>query len=137
MLGTRTKHIEVHYHFIQERVLVGDVDLQHVSTNLQTADIFTKALGTEKLWQFMTDLGLTISGLPSLRGSTEEQTAKHAKSRASQKPKHGLRNSTHRKLEHEFCNSAQYLPKRTSVNASLREVTRTPEHKSKRISDTV
>ena len=40
-----TKHIEVHYHFIRERVLAGDVDLQHISTYLQTADIFTKALG--------------------------------------------------------------------------------------------
>ena len=30
----RTKHIEVHYHFIRECVLVGDVDLQHISTNL-------------------------------------------------------------------------------------------------------
>ena len=31
---TRTNHIEVHYHFIQERLLAGDVDLQHISTNL-------------------------------------------------------------------------------------------------------
>ena len=68
----RTKHIEVHYHFIRERVLVGDVDLQHISTNLQTADIFTKALGANKLWQFMTYLGLTIPDLPSLMGSTKE-----------------------------------------------------------------
>ena len=52
---TRTKQIEVHYHFIRERVLVGDVDLQHISTNLQTADIFTQALGANKLWQFMTE----------------------------------------------------------------------------------
>ena len=60
--------------FIRERILAGDVDLQHISTNLQTADIFTKALGADKLWQFMTDLGLTIPNLPSLRGSTEETT---------------------------------------------------------------
>ena len=45
----RTKHIEVHNHFIRERVLAGDVDLQHIITNLQTADIFTKALGADKL----------------------------------------------------------------------------------------
>ena len=62
----RTKHIEVHYHFIRERVLAGNVDLQHIlSTNLQTTDIFTKALGAEKLWQFITDLGFTIRDLPS------------------------------------------------------------------------
>ena len=68
----RTKHIEVHYHFIRKRILAGDVDLQYIKPNLQTVDIFTKALGADKLRQFMTDLGLTIPDLPSLRGSTEE-----------------------------------------------------------------
>ena len=29
----RTKHIEVHYHFIRERVLTGDIDLTYVRTN--------------------------------------------------------------------------------------------------------
>ena len=53
LFQVRTKHIEVHYHFIRECILVGDVDLQHINTNLQTADIFTKALGANKLWQFM------------------------------------------------------------------------------------
>ena len=72
VLHARTKHIEVHYHFIRERVLASDVDLQHISMNLQTTDIFTKALNADKLWQFMTDLGLTIPNLPSLRGSIEE-----------------------------------------------------------------
>ena len=38
---TRTKHIEVHYHFIRKRVMVGDVNLQHINMNLQTTDIFT------------------------------------------------------------------------------------------------
>ena len=28
----RTKHIEVHYHFVRERVLSKEVDLSHVST---------------------------------------------------------------------------------------------------------
>ena len=39
----RTKHIKVHYHFIRERVLASDVDLQPINTNLQTVYIFTKA----------------------------------------------------------------------------------------------
>ena len=29
----RTKHIELHYHFIREHVLAGDVSLQDISTN--------------------------------------------------------------------------------------------------------
>ena len=66
----QTKHIEVHYHFIRERVQAGEIDLEHVSTNLQVADIFTKALGIDKLGQFASGLGLTPSALPSLRGST-------------------------------------------------------------------
>ena len=49
----RTKHIEVHYHFIREHVQAGEINLQHVSTNLQVADIFTKALGIDKLGQFV------------------------------------------------------------------------------------
>ena len=65
----RTKHIEVHYHLIRERVQAGEIDLQHISTNVQVVDIFTKALGVNKLGQFTSDLGLTISALPSLKGS--------------------------------------------------------------------
>ena len=47
-----TKHIEVHYHFVRERVLDGDIDITYVRTDEQVADIFTKALGAEKLWHF-------------------------------------------------------------------------------------
>ena len=45
----RMKHIKVHYHFIRERVLTGDIELTYVRTNEHVADIFTKALGGEKL----------------------------------------------------------------------------------------
>ena len=64
---TRTKRIEVHYHFIQEC----DVDQQHIGTNLQTTNIFTKSLGANKLRQFTMNLGLWIANQPRLRGSKE------------------------------------------------------------------
>ena len=48
----KTKNIEVHYHFIQERFLSGAIDLVYVNTEEQVADIFTKALGAEKLQRF-------------------------------------------------------------------------------------
>jgi len=48
----RTKHIEVHYHFIKEKVIAKEIDFIHVSTENQVADIFTKALGTNKLKRF-------------------------------------------------------------------------------------
>jgi hypothetical protein len=37
----RTKHIKVHYHFIREKFLVGEIDLIYVNTEDQVADIFT------------------------------------------------------------------------------------------------
>ena len=52
MFHARTKHIEVHYHFIRERFLIGDIDLTYVRTDEQVADIFMKGLGGEKLRQF-------------------------------------------------------------------------------------
>ena len=69
MFHARTKHIEVHYHYIQERVLTGDIDLVYVSTEEQMADIFTKALGAKKLHHFWTMIGLCE--MQSLRGSVE------------------------------------------------------------------
>jgi len=48
----RTKHIEVHYHFIREKFLAKEIDLIHVSIEDQVVDIFTKALGIDKLKKF-------------------------------------------------------------------------------------
>ena len=42
LFHARTKHIEVHYHFVREKVIDGEVDLLYVSTNQQVADILTK-----------------------------------------------------------------------------------------------
>ena len=65
-----TKHIEVHYHIIREKVLSSDIDLVYVNTEEQVADIFTKALGAEKLQRFRVMLGVQELDLSS-RGSVE------------------------------------------------------------------
>ena len=52
MFHARTKHIEVYYHFVQDRVLDDDIDLMYVRTDEQVTDIFTKTLGAEKLRHF-------------------------------------------------------------------------------------
>ena len=70
-----TKHIEVHCHFIQERVLAGDVDLQHICTNIQTTDIFTKAMGADKPQKFTMNLGLLTTNQPSFRGSMDKESS--------------------------------------------------------------
>jgi hypothetical protein len=64
----RTKHIKVHYHFIREKILAKEIDLIHVSTEDQVANIFTKALGVDKLRKFKKMLGVLEVDL-NLRGS--------------------------------------------------------------------
>ncbi|GKV17211.1 hypothetical protein SLEP1_g27745 [Rubroshorea leprosula] len=44
---SRTKHIEIRYHFIREHVNNGDLTLEFVKTENQLADIFTKPLNEE------------------------------------------------------------------------------------------
>nr|GEY59953.1 hypothetical protein [Tanacetum cinerariifolium] len=45
---SRTKHITVRYHFIKEHVEKGTIELYFVKTDYQLADIFTKALPTDR-----------------------------------------------------------------------------------------
>ncbi len=70
----RTKHIKVHYHFIREKVLAKEIDLIHVSTEDQIADIFTKALSIDKLMKFRRMLGVLEVDL-SLRGNVENSSS--------------------------------------------------------------
>ena len=44
----RSKHIALHYHFFREYIAKGEVDVKHVLTDLQIADILTKGLGDVK-----------------------------------------------------------------------------------------
>jgi len=70
----RTKHIEVHYHFIRKKNLTKEIDLIHVSTEDQVATIFTKALGINKLKRFRKMLGVLEMDL-SLRGNVENSSS--------------------------------------------------------------
>jgi hypothetical protein len=70
----RTKHIEVHHHFIREKILAREINLIHVSTENQVVDIFTKTLGTNKLKRFGKMLDVLEVDL-SLRGSVENSNS--------------------------------------------------------------
>jgi len=70
----KTKHIEVHYHFIREKVLAREINLIHVNTEDQVANIFTKALGTNKLRKFRKMFGVLEVHL-SLRGNVENSNS--------------------------------------------------------------
>ena len=46
----RTKHIEVDIHFVREKVNNRDIELKHLSTLDQVADIFTKGHTATKFY---------------------------------------------------------------------------------------
>nr|GFB52515.1 retrotransposon protein, putative, unclassified [Tanacetum cinerariifolium] len=51
---SRSKHIDIRYHFIKEQVENGVIDLYFVNTKYQLADLFTKALGKDII-EFLTN----------------------------------------------------------------------------------
>jgi hypothetical protein len=57
----RTKHIEIDFHFVCERVAEKLLDVRFISTNDQLADGFTKPLSAAKLKAFRSNLNL-VSG---------------------------------------------------------------------------
>nr|GEX21896.1 retrovirus-related Pol polyprotein from transposon TNT 1-94 [Tanacetum cinerariifolium] len=54
---SRTKHIDVRYHFIKEKVEKGIVELFFIRTEYQLADLFTKALPEERFKYLVRRLG--------------------------------------------------------------------------------
>jgi hypothetical protein len=48
----RTKHIDVHFHFIRQTVASGNIKLVYIPTEDMTADIFTKSLARVKFEKF-------------------------------------------------------------------------------------
>lgn len=47
----RTKHIEIDVHFIREKVTSQQLAIQHISTEHQVANVFTKPLSTFRFTQ--------------------------------------------------------------------------------------
>ncbi len=55
----RSKHIDVQYHYSRDAVETKKIEVQHISTEKQIADGFTKALPRVKFQKFTCGLGLT------------------------------------------------------------------------------
>ena len=54
----RTKHVEVHYHFIRKKVLQEETEMDQVKIDDQVADLFTKGLSSGKIEKFQRQLNM-------------------------------------------------------------------------------
>ncbi|GJT41072.1 retrovirus-related pol polyprotein from transposon TNT 1-94 [Tanacetum coccineum] len=72
---SRSKHIDIRFHFIKEHVENGVVELYFVNTEYELEDIFTKALGRERIKFLINKLGMrsfTPKTLKQLADESEE-----------------------------------------------------------------
>ncbi|GJT12963.1 hypothetical protein Tco_0860005 [Tanacetum coccineum] len=72
---SRSKHIDIKFHFIKEQVDNRVVELYFINTGYQLADIFTKALGRERIEFLINKLGMrsfTSETLKQLVDKVEE-----------------------------------------------------------------
>ncbi|GJV90968.1 putative ribonuclease H-like domain-containing protein [Tanacetum coccineum] len=82
---SRSKHIDIRFHFIKEHVENGVIKLYFVNTEYQLADIFTKALGRERIEFLINKLGMrsftpeTLKQLANEVRAEVQMFSKHAK----------------------------------------------------------
>lgn len=56
--SSRTKHVDIQYHYLRQAVARGQVTVVHVGTDANIADVFTKPLAAEKFLRFRRGLGM-------------------------------------------------------------------------------
>nr|GEV73170.1 copia protein [Tanacetum cinerariifolium] len=70
---SRSKHIDIHHHFIREQVERGVVELYFVTMDYQLADIFTKALPRQRFEFILPRLGMKSMSSTILKRLQEEE----------------------------------------------------------------
>ncbi len=55
---SKAKHIEIRYHFIRDHVQNGNICIEHICTEKQLADIFTKPLSEDRFCTLRRELGI-------------------------------------------------------------------------------
>nr|GEU97030.1 Toll/interleukin-1 receptor (TIR) domain-containing protein [Tanacetum cinerariifolium] len=84
VLHSRTKYIDIRYHFIRDHILKGDIELHFVPTDLQLAFIFTKPLAEPSFTRLVAELEEPEQTLlPPSREVNADDTADKSLSRTS------------------------------------------------------
>jgi hypothetical protein len=58
---SRTKHIDIRHYFLRDHQQKGDIDIFHISTENQLADIFTKPLNEKTFCRLRSELNVLDS----------------------------------------------------------------------------
>jgi hypothetical protein len=58
---SRTKHIDIQYHFLRDHQQRGDIEIAYVSTKEQLTDIFTKPLDEKTFSKLRNELNILDS----------------------------------------------------------------------------
>jgi hypothetical protein len=58
---SHTKHIDIRHHFLRDHQQRGDIDVCHISTENQLADIFTKPLDEKRFCTLRSELNVLDS----------------------------------------------------------------------------
>ncbi|KAI3771818.1 hypothetical protein L6452_02987 [Arctium lappa] len=58
VLHSKTKHIEIRYHFIRDHVMNGDIELHFIPNNYQLANLFTKPFDETRFNFLISELGM-------------------------------------------------------------------------------
>jgi hypothetical protein len=58
---SRTKHIDIWYHFLRDHDIKGDIVISYVGTNNQLADIFIKPLDERRFCELISELNIIDS----------------------------------------------------------------------------
>ena len=68
-----TKHVEVDYHFVREKVLHKDLQVKYISTSDKLADVFTKSLSTSRFIFLRSKIMVSLDPMV-LRGDAKAST---------------------------------------------------------------
>ncbi|GJX49942.1 retrovirus-related pol polyprotein from transposon TNT 1-94 [Tanacetum coccineum] len=109
---SRSKHIDIRFHFIKEHVENGVIELYFVNTKYQLADIFTKTLVRERIEFLINKLGMR---------SLTPETLKQLADEAIPKPKYVRRTTKEKTVQAPKASSGKRMKYAAKVTKSVKK----------------